>query len=118
MPLYWSKEKRLRKRSEYTSCYAIGTRYYSKYFVVVAKPAEKARVGMAVSKKNGNAVARNRIKRVLREFFRLNQTSLPSLELVIIPKKHLVVSLLTLAVAMNDLLPLISKLNDLYPHDK
>lgn len=45
------------------------------------------RLGLVVSKKVGNAVARNRWKRVLREAFRLQQDELPqSLDLVVLPR--------------------------------
>lgn len=34
---------------------------------------EKSRVGITVSKRVGNAVARNRLKRIIREIFRVNR---------------------------------------------
>jgi ribonuclease P protein component len=42
-----------------------------------------------VSKKVGNSVQRNRIKRVVREFFRLHQDHIPpGIDYVVIPKRN------------------------------
>jgi ribonuclease P protein component len=46
------------------------------------------RLGLSVSKRLGNAVVRNRWKRVLREAFRLSRPRLPcGLDLVVVPRE-------------------------------
>lgn len=54
---------------------------------------------------------RNRVKRVLRECFRLHQALLPpALDLVIVPKRQLKPEQLTLAAASRELIPLMRDL--------
>lgn len=49
-------------------------------------PAQPQRTGFVVSRKTGNAVKRNRIRRVLREFFRLAPFCIPGAQIVVVAK--------------------------------
>jgi ribonuclease P protein component len=45
------------------------------------------RLGLVATRRLGKAVRRNRVKRLLREFFRRHKTALPKKDLVIMAKK-------------------------------
>jgi ribonuclease P protein component len=82
--------QKLKKNSEFQRVYK-ESRSFANYILVcyvLKHPADPARrVGFSVSKKMGNAVKRNRIKRLLREAYRLNQHLLmDGMDLVIIPR--------------------------------
>lgn len=81
-----SQERRLRKKREFDAVYAHGRRFGNSFFGVTTHVNEKGwpRLGLAVAVKTaGNAVERNRIRRVIREFFRLHQHEIPALDLVV-----------------------------------
>jgi ribonuclease P protein component len=52
----------------------------------LANECGHARLGLVASRRIGNAVIRNRWKRLLREVFRHSQHELPSLDLICIPR--------------------------------
>ena len=86
----FSKEERIRKRQDYLRIYTEGARSHSQHFTIITcrNPSGIRRLGMTVSKKAGNAVQRNRIKRLLREFFRLNKSRLPAAQDIVIIAKR------------------------------
>jgi ribonuclease P protein component len=80
------QRRRLRRKSEYDAVYARGRRFSDAYFAIVARRNDMGcpRLGLAVATKvAGNSVERNRIRRVIRETFRLRQHRLPALDLVV-----------------------------------
>jgi len=87
-PFRLTKEDRIRRSSDFRSILKQGRRYRTSHFVVRAAGNQigKPRLGMAVGRKSGNACARNRIKRRLREYFRLNRAKMPpGVDMVFIP---------------------------------
>lgn len=69
------KRRILRRRGEFQRVYHSGKSVANRYMVLYAVKSGRAVgcVGFAAGKKLGNAVARNRVKRLLRECYRLNQ---------------------------------------------
>jgi ribonuclease P protein component len=73
------KKERIHKKEEFLQILREGERYKTKHFKVMIKEnhLDRVRLGLIVSKKIGNAVKRNSIKRLLREFFRINKSFFP-----------------------------------------
>jgi ribonuclease P protein component len=73
------KEERIFRRAELLDLNIHGRRYYTKNFLVILNQNRRdiTRLGITASKRVGNAVKRNRTKRLIREFFRLNKQQIP-----------------------------------------
>ncbi|HTY21676.1 MAG TPA: ribonuclease P protein component [Desulfomonilaceae bacterium] len=81
-------QHRICRSSEYRKIMERGTRHRTPHFQIrmLRNPLGLTRLGIAAGKKVGKACARNRIKRRLREYFRLNRDSMPpETDIVFIP---------------------------------
>lgn len=90
-----AKRTRLTRTSDFQRVYRQGSSTASRFLVLhyFAQPAGgggEPRLGLAVSKKLGGAVVRNRVKRLLREAFRECAERLPEdYDYVLIARPHL-----------------------------
>jgi ribonuclease P protein component len=68
------RDGRLTKPEQFTLVYNEGITRLDRYLVLKARPNQLgfSRYGISVSKRVGNAVTRNKVKRVLREVLRLS----------------------------------------------
>jgi len=71
----FTKADRILKRSEFIALSKSGKRVQSAEFIAIFSPAQhdRSRLGVTVTKRVGQAVERNRLKRLVREFFRLKR---------------------------------------------
>ena len=82
-------ELRLKNAAEFDFVFKKPVRSGGRFFTVLARQngRDHARIGLIISKRCAKAaVKRNRLKRLIRETFRLTQTSLSGLDIVVIGK--------------------------------
>lgn len=87
------KKYRLRKNIEFKRVYNKGKNYWNRNLTLYVKKngLEETRLGITITKKIGNAVVRNKIKRRVKEIYRLNKHRVKNgYDLIFIPKKNVV----------------------------
>ncbi len=79
----------LKKNSDFQKIYRERKSYANRYFVmyIIENGTERNRIGISVSKKVGNSVTRHRVKRLVKEAYRLHEDVFNSgLDIVVIAR--------------------------------
>lgn len=89
--LRFSVRMRIRQPSDFKLAYAAGLREDAGGIIIYARPngLTHPRLGISIGRRAGGAVVRNRLKRLLREAFRMEQHAIGAgLDLVVVVRPH------------------------------
>ena len=85
------RRERLTRKTDYHAVFQNGTKRVGRTFVcyVARREGQGRKFGFAVSRRVGNAVVRNRVKRFLREIYRAHRMQLADdVHIVIVARPH------------------------------
>lgn len=80
----------LKKNSDFQNVYRNGKSYANRYLVmyILENRTNSNRIGISVSKKVGNSIVRHRVKRLVKEAYRLHESEFRNgLDIVIVVRK-------------------------------
>ena len=85
------KDERLKKRNEFKNVFDNGKIFKDSNIIAyfLSNKLKKSRLGIVVKKKLGNAIKRNRIKRLFREAFRDNKWQITQcIDIIVMPRSN------------------------------
>lgn len=110
------KKYRLRKNMDFKKVYSSRKNYWNRNLTLYIRKnkLDESRFGVTITKKIGNAVVRNKIKRRIKEIYRLNLYRIKDgYDLVFIPKKNVVdISYIELESALIHILKISNMFKD------
>lgn len=83
------KREIIRKQETFREILETGKRWHEKHMTIVYLSFSERRIGFAVSKRLGNAVVRNRMKRRMREIYRHHRDEIGDVEMIILARNGL-----------------------------
>ncbi|MGD2124602.1 MAG: ribonuclease P protein component [Desulfobacteraceae bacterium] len=86
----FTKDERLLNRKDFVNVNRLGKKHHTAHLTIILmhNGLGITRLGITVSKRTGNSVTRNRVKRIIREFYRQHKTHFPrSHDIVIAARK-------------------------------
>ena len=89
MSFRFSRARRIRSRRDFQYIYEHGQLYKDEFFRIFyirKSSTELGRLGLSISRKLGKAHVRNRLKRIIRETFRLHPELTGEFDLIVQPR--------------------------------
>jgi ribonuclease P protein component len=88
----YGREHRISRTADFWKDRRKRKKFDTENFLLIVRKNNRdiRRLGLVVGRKTGGAVSRNRIKRLIREFFRLNKERMPeSSDLIVLAKERI-----------------------------